>query len=102
LNAELRLLAGDRRMRRGDVGLSLVERNVEIAFVDPRQHLTGPDTLVVADKHFMEVARDLGCDGRVVGFHISVIGRDQIAADGPVVEAVPARTSERRDRRTCH
>ena len=51
LNAELGLLAGDRGSRGGDVGLGLVERDLEIALVDPRQHLAGLDALIVADQH---------------------------------------------------
>ena len=56
LNVELSLLAGDCGLRRGDVGLGLVEGHLEIAVVDPRQYLTGLDTLIVADQHVRQVA----------------------------------------------
>ena len=102
LNVELRLLAGDGRLRRGDVGLGLVERDLEVAVVDPRQHLAGLDALVVADQHLGQVARDLRRDGRVVGLHIGVVGRDEKAADGPVVPAIPGRARQHGDCRARH
>ena len=92
------MLACDRGFRRGDVGLGLVERDLEVAVVDPRQHLTGLDALVVADQHFVQIAGDLRCDGGVVGLYIGVIGRDQETADGPVVQAVPGCAGQHRDR----
>ena len=94
LNVELGLLAGDRGAGGGDVGLGLVERDREVALVDPRQHLAGLDLLIVADQHLMQVARDLRRDGGVVGLHIGVVGRDQILADGPVVPAIPGRAGQ--------
>jgi len=83
LNAELRLFAGDRGMpprRRRPWAWS--SATLKSRLVDPRQQLTGPDTLVVTDKHFMEVApRPWGATVVLSAFHISVIGRDQIAAE---------------------
>ena len=76
LRVELGLLAGDRGLGGGDIGLGLVERDLEVAVVDPRQHLAGLDGLVVADQHLGEIAGDLGRDGGVVGLDIGVVGRD--------------------------
>jgi hypothetical protein len=102
LNLELSLLAGDCGARRGDVGFGLVERHPEIALIDPRQYPSGLDALVIADEHLMQVTRDFGRDGRVVGLHVSVIGRDQEAADHPVIPAVPHRAGENRHRGASH
>jgi hypothetical protein len=52
--------------------------------------------LVIADQHLMEVTRDFGRDGGVVGLHVSIIGRYQIAADRPVVPTIPRRAGKDR------
>jgi len=72
-----------------DIGLGLVECDLEIAVVDAGQHLAGLHALVIADQHVDEITRDFRCNRRVVGLHIGVIGRDQEASDGPIVPAVP-------------
>ena len=43
---------------KGAVHLSkgIIERDIEIACVDPRYHLAGPDAVVVANQDFTEVA----------------------------------------------
>jgi hypothetical protein len=95
----LGLLADDRGLCRCDVGPRLVERHLEVALVDPGQHLPGADTLIVADLNFAQIAGDLGGDRGVVGLHISVVGRDQISADSPVIPAVPDRAGQHGRRR---
>ena len=100
LNVELRLLARDRRLRRGDIGLGLVERDLEVAVVDPGQHLAGLHMLVIADQDPIEVAGNLRRDGGVVGLHIGVIGGDQKVPDGPVILAIPGRAGQHGQRRT--
>ena len=99
LDVELGLLAGDRGLRRRHVRLGLVERDLEVAVVDPRQHLAGRDALIVLDQHLMQIAGDLRRDGGAVGLHIGVVGRHQILADGPVIPAIPGRARQRGDRR---
>ena len=42
-----------------DIGLGLVERDLEVAVVDSRQNLAGLHPLVVADEHRGDVAGDL-------------------------------------------
>jgi len=83
------------RLRRRDVGASLVKRSVVIAWIDARNHLPGLDRLVVVDRHFGDIARHFGADQDRVRLYVSVIGRDQKAADRPVVVAV---TCGRRDK----
>jgi len=102
LNPELGLLADDRGLRRCDIGPRLIERHLEVALVDPGQHLSSGDTLVVADQHFAQVAGNLGSDGGVVSLYIGVVGRDQILADGPVIPAVPDRAGQHSCRRAGH
>ncbi len=102
MNAELGLLARDRGIRRGDIGFDLVERYLEIALVNPRQYLAGLDGLIVADQHLAQISGYLGRDGGVIGLHISVIGRDEILADSPVIPAVPRRAGKHRDCRASH
>ena len=102
LDVELCPLACDRSLRRGDIGLGLVQCYLEIAVVDPCQYLAGRDALVVPHQDFAEIAGDFWRDRRVVGLHISVVGRDQITADGPVVPAVPGHAGQERHRGAGH
>ncbi len=102
LNPELGLLARDRGLRRRDIGPGLVERHLKVALVDPGQHLTGADRLVVADLYLAQIAGDLRRDGGVVRLHIGVVGGDQILADGPIIPAVPDRAGQHCDRRAGH
>ena len=60
LHIKLRVLALDGGLRRGDIGLGLIERDLEVAVVDPRQHLAGLHMLVIADKNLIEVAGAFG------------------------------------------
>ena len=102
LNLELGLLADDRGLCRRDIGLGLVERDLEVALVDPGERLARVDTLIVADQHVAQVARNLGGNGGVVSLYIGVVGRDQILADGPVIPAIPGRAGQRGHRRAGH
>ena len=102
LHVELGALAGDRGFRGGDVGLGLVERDLEVAVIDPRHHLTGRHALVVADQNFVEIAGDLRRDGGVVGLYIGVVRGNQETADRPVVEAIPGCAGQYRNRCSRH
>ena len=102
LHVELGLLARDRGFCGGDVGLGLIERDLEVAVVDPRQHLAGLHALVVAGQHFVKIAGDLRRDRGVVGLHVGVIGGDQETADRPVVPTVPGCAGQQRDRGSRH
>jgi hypothetical protein len=75
LQFDLRFEVLHRGFRRGDVGAGLVQRGLEITVVDPRQHLTVLDRLVVRDQHIGDVAGNLRRDDRGIGFDIGVIGR---------------------------
>ena len=44
----------DGGFRRGDVGPGLIERHLEVAVVDPRQHLAGLHMLVIADQNLVK------------------------------------------------
>ena len=99
LHVELGLLACDRGPCRRDIRCGLVERDLEVAVIDPRQHLAGPDALIVLDQHLQQIAGDLRRDGGAVGPHIGVVGGHQILPDGPVVPAVPGRTRQHGQRR---
>ena len=99
LDLELGLLAGDRGPGRRHIRPGLVERDPEVAVVDPGQHLAGCDALIVLDQHLLQIAGDLWRDGGVVGLHIGVVGRHQILADGPVVPAIPGGARQHGDRR---
>ena len=90
------MLALDDGLRRGDIGPGLIERDLEVAVVDPRQHLAGLHMLVIADENLIEVAGDFRGNRRVVGLHIGVIGRDQEATHRPVIPAIPGRGGEQR------
>ncbi|GAA0006156.1 hypothetical protein BRDID11002_61600 [Bradyrhizobium diazoefficiens] len=39
-------------LRGGDIGAGLIERRLEVAIVDPGQHLAGLDLFVVATRTF--------------------------------------------------
>ena len=92
------MLAGDRGPGRRHIRLGLVERDLEVAVVDARQHLAGRDALIVLHQHLIQIAGDLRRDSGAVGLHIGVVGRHQILADGPVVPAIPGRARQRGDR----
>lgn len=100
LDVELGLLAGDGGLGRRDIRPGLIERDREVAVVDPRQHLAGPDALVILHQHLVQIAGDLRRDGGAVGLHIGVVGRHQILADGPVIPAIPGCSRQRGDRRS--
>ena len=76
------------------IGLRLIERDPEIAVVDPGEHLAGLDRLVVADQHGCDIAGDFRRDGRVVRLDIGVVGRDLEPADRPIVPAEMAGPGE--------
>ena len=87
-------------LRRGHIRRGLVERNAEVAVVDPGQHLAGRDPFIILDQHLEQIAGDLRRDGGAVGLHIGIVGRHQILADGPIVPAIPGRARQRGERRT--
>ena len=101
LNVKLRALAPDGGLRRGDIGLGLIKRDLEVAVVDSRQHLAGLHVLVIADENLIEVAGDFRGNRGVVGLHIGVIGRDQKATHRPIIPAVPGRGGEQRGGGSC-
>ena len=45
-------------LRGRDIGRGLIERDLEVAVVDPRQHLAGLHRLVVADQHLIADSRE--------------------------------------------
>jgi len=97
LHVELGLLAGDRGFRGGDIRPRLIERDLVVAVVNSRQHLAAMHALVIASQYFAQIAGDLWRNGGVVGLHVSVIGRDQETADGPIIPAVPGCAGKHRD-----
>ena len=87
----LRDLLGQRRngrLPRRDVGARVVERGLVIARVDAGNDLTRLDGLVIVDWNVGDVARDLGADHCRMHVDIGVVGRDEVAARGPIVAAV--------------
>jgi len=97
LRVERRLAAGDRRLRRGDVGVRLVERDLIVAVVDAGEDLAGFDGFIVANKNLDEIARDFRGDRRVVGLDIGVVRRDMEASDRPVIPTEISAGCEGRD-----
>ena len=102
LDVELGLFAGDRGPGRRHIRPRLVERDLEVPVVDPRQHLAGRDALIVLDQHLKQIAGDFWRDGGVVGLHIGVVGRHQILADSPIIPAIPGGARQRGDRHPGH
>ena len=87
----LRDLLGQRRNGRlpgRDVSARMVECGLVIAWVDAANDVTRLDRLVVIDRNIGDVARDLGADHCRMHVDIGVVGRDEVAARGPIVAAV--------------
>ena len=78
----------DAGLCRRDVGTCLVERGLIIPRVDPREDLAGADRLIVVDRYLRDIARHPGADQDRMRLHISVVGRHQKAAGGPVIITV--------------
>jgi hypothetical protein len=81
----------DARLRRRDIGTRLVERRLAIAWVNPREHRSSLDRLVVVDRYLGDIARNFGANQDRMRLYIRVISRYQKAAGGPVVIAIKAR-----------
>ncbi len=94
LQGQLSIEIAHRGLGSGDIGLGLIQRGLEVAIVDPRQHLASLHRLVVADQHLREIAGDLRRDDGGVGLNIGVIGRFQVAAGAQVVSAELRQTGD--------
>ncbi len=93
------MLVGDGGFRSLHVSFRLIDRHPEIPIIDSGENLAGLDLLVVAHQHLADVPGDLGRDGRVVGFHVGIIGRNLEPADRPIR---PAEVSGSRNcKKTC-
>jgi hypothetical protein len=78
----------DRCLRRRDICARLVQRRLVVPRVDASNDLARLDGLVVVDRNVGDVARYFRADHRRVHVDISVVGRNEIPARGPVVTAV--------------
>ena len=77
------------------IGLGLVERNLIIAVVDPREDLAGLHGLVVAHENSRDISRHLWGDRGAVGLDVGIVRRNLEAAHGPVVPAEMGGSRER-------
>lgn len=96
LDFELCHLAGDRGFCCHHIGCGLIERHLEIALINPRQDLTGLNRFIVAGQNLVNIPGDFCRHGRIVGFHVSVIGGDELLADGPMIPSVLGAASQQR------
>ena len=75
----------DRQRGLRQIGLGVVERDLELPRIEPIENLAGFDLLVVLHVDVLDDARDVGRDADLVGFDIGVVGRHHLAAgDVPV------------------
>ena len=67
------------------IGLGVVERDLELARIEPVEHLPGVDVLVVVYRDVLDDAGDVGRNGDLLGVDIGVVGRHHLAAgDVPI------------------
>ncbi len=94
LRRDLLADAVDGRLLGGDVVARSLDRELVVAVVDVRDDIALAHMRVVVNRNVGDIAGDLGRERRVLGAHIGVVGRDEIAARGPPVLAVPAGKAE--------
>ncbi len=77
---------GECRLR--EVGLGIVEGDLELPGIEAVEHLAGGDVLILRDIHIFDDAGDVGRDANLLGFDIGVIsGHDLAAAEVPVTSS---------------
>ena len=74
LQDQLGVDGADLALRGFPVGDRLMQRGLKSWSSMLGEHLAGLDRLVVGDQHLADIAGDAGCDQRVVGLHIGVVG----------------------------
>jgi len=62
-------------LRGVDIGDGLREPRAVFAIVDPEQHVTCPDRLVVLNLHHGDIAQNLWSERGHVAAHVSIVGR---------------------------
>jgi hypothetical protein len=74
--------------RHGDlrqIGLGIVERDLELPRVQPVQNLAGFDLLIVLHRHVLDDARHIGGNPDLLGLDIGVVGRHHLTAGDVVI-----------------
>ena len=96
----LHRLDGQRGLRQS--GLGVVERDLKLQGVEAVENLAGRDVLVVVHVHVFDDAGHVGRDPDLVGFHIGIIRRHDLAAGDVPVTADQKRKRQEREQRPAH
>ena len=83
----------DRQRRLRQISLGIVDRDLELARIEPVKHLPGRDVLVIRDVDVLDDAGYVSRDADLLGADIGVVGRHDAAAGD-----VPVDADQERDR----
>ncbi len=72
-----------------------IDRKAVVAVVNSGDDVPGVDVGIVGHRDAGEISRHLGGERRIIGLHISVIGRDHEAPDRQIIIAVPSSPTDR-------
>jgi hypothetical protein len=87
LAVDLRLDVADVGLRHGNLRLRLIDRDLVVTVVDPRQKFAGVDVLVVGDRDGGDIAANLRRNPKAPGRDEGVIGRFVMTDVEPINEA---------------
>ena len=87
LAANLRLDVADVGLRNGNLRLRLIDRDLVVAVVDPRQQIARIDMLIVGDRHIGDIAANLRRDRKTPGCDEGVVCRLIVTDVEPVSRA---------------
>ena len=92
----------DRQRGLRQIGLGVVERDLELTRIEPIEHLPGVDVLIVLDRDVLHDARDIGGNADLLGLHIGIVGRHDLAAGHIEITADEQRNRQQRKQRPAH
>ena len=87
LAANLRLDVADVGLRNGNLRLRLIDRDLVVAVVDPRQQIARIDMLIIGDRHIGDIAANLRRDRKTPGRDEGVVCRLIVTDVEPVSQA---------------
>ena len=64
----------DRQRGLRQIGLGVVERDLELTRIESIEHLSGGDVLIVLNRNILNDARDIGRYSDLLGLHVGVVG----------------------------